>query len=87
MTANSKRKRTGNLISARFYGKMPMSKGNGTQEAAQWTQLSAYVTEQLWAGRSTHQVVRELQDRGLDYATAVSFVEAIEERLRQGGAL
>jgi hypothetical protein len=66
---------------------MPMSEGNGTQEAARWTQLSAYVADQLWAGRSTPQVVRELQDRGLDHATAVAFVEAIEARLRQGGAL
>ena len=64
-----------------------MSKGNGTQEAAQWTQLSAYVTEQLWAGQSAPQIVRELQEGGLDHATALAFVEAIQDRLRQGGAL
>lgn len=64
-----------------------MGTENGTQEGARWKQLSAFVAEQLWAGQDPHEVVQDLQDRGLDHATAVSLVQAVEEKLRQGGAL
>jgi hypothetical protein len=60
---------------------------NGTLEAARWQAWTAYVAEQLWAGRSPRQVVRELEGQGLGYETAVVLVATVEEELRRGGAL
>ena len=60
---------------------------NGTQAGARWAELAAFAAEQLWAGQSPRQVVRDLQARGVAYETAVSLVEMVEEELRRGGAL
>jgi hypothetical protein len=60
---------------------------NGTQEGAWWAGLTAFVAEQLWAGRSTHEVIRALEERGLDRRTAEALAAQVEEELREGGAL
>jgi hypothetical protein len=60
---------------------------NGTPAGARWAELAALVAEQLWAGRTTRQVARALEDQGLDHATATALVEQVEEELRRGGAL
>jgi hypothetical protein len=60
---------------------------NGTRAGARWAELTTFAAEQLWAGRTVRQVVRELEERGLEYAVAVVLVERIEEELRRGGAL
>jgi hypothetical protein len=60
---------------------------NGTPAGLRWDNLSAVAAEQLWAGRTIRQVVRTVQEQGLDCATAVALVEQVEEVLRRGGAL
>jgi hypothetical protein len=60
---------------------------NGTPTGARWDELAALAAEQLWAGRTSRQVARALEDQGLDPATASALVEQVEEALRRGGAL
>jgi hypothetical protein len=49
--------------------------------------MSILAAEHLWAGRTARQVVRTLEEQGLDKATAAALVERVEELLRRGGAL
>jgi hypothetical protein len=60
---------------------------NGTQSGARWAELTTFAAEQLWAGQNVRQVVRELEQRGLEHAPAVALVERVEEELRRRGAL
>jgi hypothetical protein len=60
---------------------------NGTPAGTRWDELAALAAEQLWAGQTTRQVVRALEERGLDLAAAEALVERVEEELRRGGAL
>ena len=64
-----------------------MDIGIGTQAEVQWREFVASVAEQLWDGWNPRGIIRHLQNRGLDYVTAVALVDAVEEKLRKGGAL
>ena len=60
---------------------------NGTPTGARGAELAAQVAEQLWSGRTPRQVIRALEEKGLDHATAEALVGQVEEALRRGGAL
>src|SRR5262245_24934038 len=50
---------------------------NGTPAGTRWDELVSLAAEQLWDGRTARQVVRTLQEQGLDPATAAALVEQV----------